>query len=124
MTKGTLKVTVGEAHNLRDTDGILNKGDPYVKLILDKNNTQTTKVIKGDLNPKFNETFSFNIDGQKHLEVEVWDEDPLRDDWIGKAEVHLSKVFSEGHVKETIKLKHKLVLNAGDLVLELDFTSA
>jgi len=122
MTKGNLKVTIVEAKNLKDEDTI-GKGDPFVKLILDDNNSQSTKAKKGELNPVYNETFNFNIDGQKGLKVEVWDKDPGKDDLIGKSDISLSSVFSTGHEDEWIKIKqHKIGRSKGEVHVSMDFT--
>lgn len=92
----TLTVTVVEAKNLKDED-LIGKSDPYIKLILNENNTQATSTKSGDLNPTYNETFTFNIDGHKHLDIECWDKDTVTsDDIIGKNDVSLSHVISKG----------------------------
>ncbi|PKC01226.1 hypothetical protein RhiirA5_504732 [Rhizophagus irregularis] len=121
MTKGTLNVTIVEAKHLKDED-FAGKGDPYVKLILDANNSQSTKPKSGDLNPEYNETFTFQIDGQKKLELEVWDKDPVKDDLIGKADIKLDKVFSSGHEEEWIKIKRMAIFTKGEVKLVLKFT--
>ncbi|RIA90262.1 C2 domain-containing protein [Glomus cerebriforme] len=124
MTKGALEVTVVEAKKLHDEDWI-GKGDPYVKLILDKFNSQATKPISGTNDPKYNETFTFNVDGQKELEVEVWDKDVAKDDLIGKNDVSLSKVFSSGQDDEWVKIRrHTIGFTKGEVHLSMKFTSA
>jgi len=122
MTKGNLKVTIVEAKNLKDED-TMGKGDPYVKLILDDHNSQSTKPKKGELNPVYNETFNFNIDGQKGLKLEVWDKDPGKDDLIGKSDINLSNVMTNGHDDEWVKIKqHMIGRSKGEVHLTMDFT--
>ncbi|GBB94768.1 hypothetical protein RclHR1_02410014 [Rhizophagus clarus] len=123
MSKGTLKVTVVSAKNLKDED-FAGKGDPYVKLILGKGTSQLTKPKSGDLNPEYNETFTFQVDDQKKLELEVWDKDPIKDDLIGKADIKLDKVFSSGHEDEWVKIKRMAILTKGEVHLIMDFTPA
>ncbi|RIA90261.1 C2 domain-containing protein [Glomus cerebriforme] len=123
--KGSLKVTVVEARNLKDED-IIGKSDPYIKLILDSKNTQSTTTKSGDLNPTYNEQFTFNIDGQKSLDIEVWDKDTVtRDDLIGKADVSLSHAFSKGYEDIWVKVKqHTIGRSKGEVHLILEFAAA
>ncbi|CAB4396851.1 hypothetical protein RhiirA5_365104 [Rhizophagus irregularis] len=121
--KGTLTVTVVEAKNLKDED-LIGKSDPYIKLILNENNTQATSTKSGDLNPTYNETFTFNIDGHKHLDIECWDKDTVTsDDIIGKNDVSLSHVISKGTDDVWVKLKSgKLgIRSKGEVHLQMTF---
>ncbi|RIA90263.1 C2 domain-containing protein [Glomus cerebriforme] len=123
MTKGVLRVTIVEARHLKDTD-IFGKSDPYVKLILDKHNVQSTKPKSNNLNPTYNEQFIFNINGQRKLAVQVWDKDTiLRDDLIGDDDINLSEVFSKGYIDTWLKLtKGKFGFRErGELHLILEF---
>ncbi|EXX74104.1 hypothetical protein RhiirA5_457000 [Rhizophagus irregularis] len=123
MTKGILRVTIVEARDLKDKD-IIGKSDPYVKLILDKHNIQSTKHKSNNLNPTYNEQFIFNINGQKKLEVQVWDKDTiLRDDLIGEDDIKLSEVFSKGYIDTWLNLtKGKFgIRSRGEIHLILEF---
>jgi len=123
--KGTLKVTVVEAKNLKDED-VIGKSDPYIKLILDEKNAQSTSTKKGDLNPTYNETFTFNIDGQKEFKIEVWDKDTItKDDLIGVATVSLSHAFSKGYEDTWVKVKRHSVIgrSKGEVHLILEFAA-
>ncbi|CAG8634874.1 3810_t:CDS:2 [Funneliformis caledonium] len=121
--KGTLKVIVAEARNLKDED-LVGKSDPYVKLILDENNIQTTQTKKNDLNPVYNEQFSFNVDGQKKLEIKVFDKDTVGDDdLIGEEKIKLSDISSKRYVDTWVKLtKGKLGFRSkGEVHLIMEF---
>ncbi|KAG2579554.1 C2 and GRAM domain-containing protein At1g03370-like [Panicum virgatum] len=89
-----LTVRVVEARNLRamDSNGF---SDPYVKLQLGKQRFKT-KVIKMNLNPTWDQEFSFLVgDVRDVLKLDVYDEDILRmDDFLGQLRVPLEDVLA------------------------------
>ncbi|PUZ52016.1 hypothetical protein GQ55_6G236900 [Panicum hallii var. hallii] len=89
-----LTVRVIEARNLRamDSNGF---SDPYVKLQLGKQRFKT-KVIKMNLNPTWDQEFSFLVgDVRDVLKLDVYDEDILRmDDFLGQLRVPLEDVLA------------------------------
>ncbi|KAJ1268986.1 hypothetical protein BS78_07G175300 [Paspalum vaginatum] len=89
-----LTVRVIEARNLRamDSNGF---SDPYVKLQLGKQRFKT-KVIKMNLNPTWDQEFSFLVgDVRDVLKFDVYDEDILRmDDFLGQVRVPLEDVLA------------------------------
>ena len=73
--------------DLPDTDGLLNKTDPYLRVKVAGNPTKKTPTIRGSLNPIFKEDNSFVFTGGVGTGVEVicMDWDPLsRDDMVVK----------------------------------------
>ncbi|CAO2162917.1 unnamed protein product [Urochloa humidicola] len=89
-----LTVRVLEARNLRamDSNGF---SDPYVKLQLGKQRFKT-KVIKMNLNPTWDQEFSFLVgDVRDVLKLDVYDEDILQmDDFLGQLRVPLEDVLA------------------------------
>ncbi|CAD6264519.1 unnamed protein product [Miscanthus lutarioriparius] len=89
-----LTIRVIEARNLRamDSNGF---SDPYVKLHLGKQRFKT-KVIKMNLNPTWDQEFSFLVGDVKDvLKLDVYDEDILQmDDFLGQIRVPLEDVLA------------------------------
>ena len=91
--KGTLHIDVQRAKSLPNMD-VRGFTDGFVKLNLRtakcSKNCKKTKVIKNNLNPVWNETFTYekvtldSLSTEQVLEVTVWDHDfPSSNDFIG-----------------------------------------
>jgi len=83
-----IKVDVKRATGLKDAD-FFGKTDPYVVIKFENNESfpqkSKTKVIKGNVNPNWGESFYFMVkDDCKSFTAEVFDKDPLKDDKIGQ----------------------------------------
>ncbi|WOL12096.1 C2 and GRAM domain-containing protein [Canna indica] len=98
-----LLVHVIEARNLTATDHN-GPSDPYVKLQLGKHRAKT-KVVKKNLNPLWDEEFSFRVgDLSEELVVSVLDEDKyFTDDFLGQVKVPLSEVLDAENLSLGIK---------------------
>uniref|UniRef100_A0A8C1G7P9 Multiple C2 domains, transmembrane 2b n=2 Tax=Cyprinus carpio TaxID=7962 RepID=A0A8C1G7P9_CYPCA len=70
--------------------------DPYVKFKLDGKTLYKSKVVYKNLNPVWNETFSFPIRNlDKKLFIKVYDRDLTTDDFMGSCGVELNKLELE-----------------------------
>uniref|UniRef100_A0A667Y3B7 Extended synaptotagmin 2 n=1 Tax=Myripristis murdjan TaxID=586833 RepID=A0A667Y3B7_9TELE len=89
MPKGVLRIHFLEAQDLEGKDKFLGglikgKSDPYGVLQIG-NQLFQSKTIKESLHPKWNEVYEalvYEHSGQ-HLEIELFDEDPDKDDFLG-----------------------------------------
>eukprot|EP01137_Pigoraptor_chileana_P028277 Opistho-2@11989 len=93
MPTGVLTVTLAEGSNLRDMD-VFTKMDPYCFVSLGSNKQRSRTHHFGGKNPSWHQTFTFNVsEGMDKLHLEAWDEDTVRDDFIGWAEIPLYPAF-------------------------------
>ncbi|KAK9057895.1 hypothetical protein SSX86_022734 [Deinandra increscens subsp. villosa] len=122
-----LLVRVIEARNMppMDPNGLT---DPYVKLKLGHQRVKT-KVVKKCLNPSWCEEFSFKVEDLKEqLVVSVYDEDKLRDDFVGSVKIPISSVFdtvdkSLGTVWYPLQPKKKSkIKDCGEILLTICFS--
>jgi hypothetical protein len=102
MASARLHITVENAHNLYNADGILaGKSDPYVIVEVQghENKKFQTQVINNDLNPVWNETGEISgfMDGDI-LQFTVMDKDtwPKPDQLLGKAYLTASDFYPNG----------------------------
>lgn len=110
-TENVLRLHVLEAQDLIAKDRFLGglvkgKSDPYVKLKL-AGRSFHSRVVREDLNPRWNEIFEVivtSIPGQE-LEVEVFDKDLDKDDFLGRCKVSLTTVLNSGFLDEWLTLE-------------------
>uniref|UniRef100_A0A672PBZ4 Multiple C2 and transmembrane domain-containing protein 2-like n=1 Tax=Sinocyclocheilus grahami TaxID=75366 RepID=A0A672PBZ4_SINGR len=77
-------------------ESILCTSDPYVKFKLDGKTLYKSKVVYKNLNPVWNETFSFPIRNlDQKLFIKVYDRDLTTDDFMGSCGVELNKLELE-----------------------------
>ncbi|KAK3606242.1 hypothetical protein CHS0354_037918 [Potamilus streckersoni] len=98
---GVVTIVLLEGHDLipMDDNGL---SDPYVRFRLG-NEKYKSKFKSKTLNPKWLEQFDLRMyEGQtSHLEITLYDHDVGRDDFMGRAEIDLSKLeFEKTHMIE------------------------
>ncbi|KAG8573449.1 hypothetical protein GDO81_012416 [Engystomops pustulosus] len=126
IPKGVLRIHFIEAQDLmwKDTymKGLVKgKSDPY-GVIRIGNQLFQSKVIKENLNPKWNEVYEALIYenlGQE-LEIELFDEDTDKDDFLGNLLIDLAEVEKERVVDEWFVLDEA---TSGKLHLKLEWLS-
>ncbi|ERE91719.1 extended synaptotagmin-1-like protein [Cricetulus griseus] len=110
-TESVLRIHVLEAQDLIAKDRFLGglvkgKSDPYVKLKV-AGRSFRSHVVREDLNPRWNEVFEVivtSIPGQE-LEIEVFDKDLDKDDFLGRYKVSLTTVLNSGFLDEWLTLE-------------------
>ncbi|XP_012305866.1 extended synaptotagmin-1 isoform X1 [Aotus nancymaae] len=110
-TEHVLRIHVLEAQDLIAKDRFLGglvkgKSDPYVKLKL-AGRSFRSHVVREDLNPRWNEVFEVivtSIPGQE-LDIEVFDKDLDKDDFLGRCKVSLTTVLNSGFLDEWLTLE-------------------
>ncbi|XP_009873472.1 PREDICTED: extended synaptotagmin-3 [Apaloderma vittatum] len=122
---GVIRVHLLEAENLVQKDSFLGairgKSDPYALLRVGTVQYRS-KTVSRDLNPIWNETFEFvvhEVPGQD-LEVDLYDEDPDKDDFMGSLLISLVDVMNDRIVDEWFPLSKT---TSGHLHLKLEWLS-
>ncbi|KAM8775384.1 extended synaptotagmin-2 isoform 4-T4 [Rhynchonycteris naso] len=124
IPKGVLRIHFIEAQDLQGKDTYLKglvkgKSDPY-GVIRVGNQIFQSKVIKENLSPKWNEVYEalvYEHPGQE-LEIELFDEDPDKDDFLGSLMIDLTEVEKERLLDEWFTLDE---VARGKLHLKLEW---
>ncbi|XP_041717962.2 extended synaptotagmin-2-A isoform X2 [Coregonus clupeaformis] len=109
MPKGVLRIHFLEAQDLEGKDTFLGglikgKSDPYGVLHIG-NQLFQSKTVKESLHPKWNEVYEalvYEHSGQ-HLEIELFDEDPDKDDFLGSLMIDMKELHKEQKVDEVLR---------------------
>uniref|UniRef100_A0A673ATP6 Extended synaptotagmin-like protein 2b n=1 Tax=Sphaeramia orbicularis TaxID=375764 RepID=A0A673ATP6_9TELE len=126
MPKGVLRIHFLEAQDLEVKDIFLGglikgKSDPYGILQVG-NQMFHSKTIKESLDPKWNEVYEalvYEHSGQ-HLEIELFDEDPDKDDFLGSLMIDMTELHKKQKVDEWFDLEEA---PTGKLHLKLEWLS-
>ncbi|XP_007945732.1 extended synaptotagmin-3 [Orycteropus afer afer] len=119
---GVIRVHLLEAQELAQKDnflGIRGKSDPYAKVSIGLQHFRSKTIYK-NLNPTWNEVFElivYEVPGQD-LEVDLYDEDPDRDDFLGSLQICLGDVRTNRVVDEWFVLNDT---TSGRLHLQLEW---
>uniref|UniRef100_A0A8C5BNX5 Extended synaptotagmin-like protein 2b n=1 Tax=Gadus morhua TaxID=8049 RepID=A0A8C5BNX5_GADMO len=126
MPKGVLRIHFLEAQDLEGKDQFLGglikaKSDPYGVLQIGTQQFRS-RTIKANLHPKWNQVFEalvYEFTGQ-YLEIELFDEDTDKDDYLGSLMMDLSQLHQEQKVDEWFDLEEA---PTGKLHLKLEWLS-
>jgi len=98
--QGVIRVTVHGAEGLRSTD-TFTRSDPYFIINVGARQKRS-KTISNTLNPKWKETFDFPVEiviGQKVI-LEIFDDDVMGDDFLGRLDIECSMVAGVSKILE------------------------
>ncbi|NP_001011364.1 extended synaptotagmin-3 [Xenopus tropicalis] len=126
LPHGVLRLHLIEAEDLIPKDNYLKgiirgKSDPYAVLRIGNQNFKS-RTIKENLNPKWGEMYEFvvhEVPGQD-LEVDLYDEDPDKDDFLGSLVIGLEGVMQDRVVDEWFPLSD---VPSGSVHLRLEWLS-
>merc|ERR1712129_534859 len=95
----SVQIEVVSGHGLPSKD-LGGKSDPFVKIKIG-NKDFKTKVVKNNLDPIWNTTFSFqSLDNPKTIAFTVLDEDITSNDLIGQCQFDLSQQFGANNANK------------------------
>ncbi|KAM7002987.1 multiple C2 and transmembrane domain-containing protein 2 [Tautogolabrus adspersus] len=101
-----LNINLKRGKNLVIRDKRSGTSDPYVKFKLEGKQLYKSKVVYKNLNPRWNESFSYPLRDREHIvDVRVYDKNRTADDFMGSS---------------TIPLKHLELYKTYELELHLD----
>ncbi|XP_059955602.1 extended synaptotagmin-3 isoform X2 [Mesoplodon densirostris] len=124
LPRGVIRAHLLEAEKLAQKDNFLGlggKSDPYAKVSIGLQHFRSRTIYK-NLNPTWNEVFEFivyEVPGQD-LVVDLYDEDPDKDDFLGSLRISLGDVVTDRVVDEWFALKDT---TSGQLHLRLEWLS-
>ncbi|XP_049341261.1 extended synaptotagmin-3 [Astyanax mexicanus] len=126
LPRGVVRVHVVEAQDLVAMDTVMmglvkGKSDPYAVLRVGNKRVQT-KTIKETLNPRWNEVYEFVVHeapGQD-LEVELFDQDTDKDDFLGRFNLDLGEVKKEKEIDKWFSLQD---IQSGKIHMKLQWLS-
>ncbi|XP_069791360.1 extended synaptotagmin-3-like [Narcine bancroftii] len=126
LPQGVVRIYLNKAANLIRKDTYLmgmvqGKSDPYA-IIRVGAQTFRSKTIKGNLNPEWHEIYEAVVHealGQD-LEMELFDEDPDKDDFLGSLVIDLAEVMKDRLVEEWFPLSD---VEHGKVHLKLEWLS-
>uniref|UniRef100_A0A671LA22 Multiple C2 and transmembrane domain-containing protein 2-like n=1 Tax=Sinocyclocheilus anshuiensis TaxID=1608454 RepID=A0A671LA22_9TELE len=113
----TIYLKEGRGLVIRDRCGT---SDPYVKFKLDGKTLYKSKVVYKNLNPVWNESFSFPIRSlDQKLFIKVYDRDLTTDDFMGSCGVELNKLELENEMVLPLDDPNSLEDDMGVIVIDI-----
>ncbi|XP_061898565.1 multiple C2 and transmembrane domain-containing protein 2 isoform X2 [Entelurus aequoreus] len=91
LQKYLLCISLKQGQNLVIRDKRSGTSDPYVKFKLEGKQFYKSKVVNKNLNPRWNECFSYPLQDKEHdVEVRVYDKNLTTDDFMGSSTIALN----------------------------------
>jgi len=129
---GTVTVKVIKCSNLANKDFSIfghDLSDPYTIVSISTESlgsqSKKTKVINDDLNPVWEETFTFDVyDPKGYIIFDVFDKDSTSDEFLGEARILLAAIVGKGQTNHTLALQPRSQKDkkiTGEIVLDVNY---
>ena len=118
---GELKIKVVSAVLKEDLD-LLTKMDPYAIFILGSQKFSTHVANNQGMFPEWGDEFTFFVSDDEKLEIVLYDQDILVDDFIGSGFMSIYKLAERENIVKQLPL-YKQGKDAGTIKFEMYFTS-
>jgi len=100
----------------------IGKQDPYLKMNFKAYKVRTKTHHAGGRTPIWNQTFSFELDGKDpDIQLECFDEDTGRDDFIGGGSLNIAKVVEAKGAEFWVPICNKKGTQTGELGFKAKF---
>nr|XP_046239960.1 extended synaptotagmin-1 isoform X2 [Scatophagus argus] len=126
-TEGLLRIHLLAGQNLVPKDNLMGgmvkgKSDPYVKINIG-GETFTSQVIKGNLNPTWNEMYEVVLRPQsgQEVQVELFDKDMDKDDFLGRFRISVADIIHSQYTDQWYTLND---VKSGRVRLILEWVEA
>ncbi|KNE59216.1 hypothetical protein AMAG_03535 [Allomyces macrogynus ATCC 38327] len=111
----SLEINIVEARGLKDEE-LIGKIDSYFIVLVGGEKQRTRTFKDSGKNPTINERLSFTLpEGVRQFNLEVYDDDFGKDDFIGGNIVDLSRAFATGREETWVPLLTRMGRRAGEV---------
>ncbi|KAJ3355373.1 hypothetical protein GGF32_002051 [Allomyces javanicus] len=111
----SLEIQIVEARGLKDEE-LVGKIDSYFIVLVGGEKQRTRTFKDSGKNPTINERLSFTLpEGVRQFNLEVYDDDFGKDDFIGGNIVDLSRAFATGREETWVPLLTRMGRRAGEV---------
>jgi len=130
---GTVTVKVIKCSNLANKDFSIfaqeDLSDPYTIVSISTESlgsqSKKTRVIDNNLNPEWDETFTFDVyDPKGSIIFDVFDKDNKNDDFLGEARILLATIVGKGQTNFTLALQPRSQKDkkiTGEIILDVNY---
>ena len=122
---GTLEVIVVCAKLGHNMD-VASKLNPFVTVTVGSQNAKTKAVHEHGLDPNWNETFTFHVNGEDSLAFNLYDSGVGADDLLGTGTISLLKLLKQRNAEEwhaITSVNNKKPLHNAQLLFIFNFKS-
>ena len=116
-----MKIRPLDAFLVEDAD-FLGKADPYVKVTVGKQEAKTSVCKGAGKTPTWKEELAFNVTNEDTIRLEIWDDDVVKDDFLGKLKIPMKDVIGKGIIEQNFVLKSRILgREIGSIHLRIEY---